>query len=139
MQAESETLMTSTVQNEKKYHRALIYGLLNGPIVYSVYFLIVYFLVEGSCKSGLINAQFLGFGLVMSVIILLTVVAAVATAAAGWIAWRNLQHAQRAPDRRDDAYSNFTLTAAIWLNGFFALMIVLTGLPVLLLEVCTWI
>jgi hypothetical protein len=135
---ENPQVFTQASEHQKRYHRGLIFGLVNGPIVYSVYFLIVYFLVEGGCKSGLVRTQLFGFDSVSAWIVLLTLIATAATGLGGVVAWRGLRQS-RHNIRRTDAYSHFMGVAGLGLNGLFALLILLTGLPVLLLEMCTWI
>ena len=135
---ENQQVIAQAAEHQKRYHRGLIFGLVNGPIVYSVYFLIVYFLVEGGCKSGLVRTQLFGFDSVSAWIVLLTIIATAATCVGGIVAWRGLRQSRQSTHRADD-YSHFMGVAGLGLNGLFALLILLTGLPVLLLEMCTWI
>jgi hypothetical protein len=131
--------MTSAAQEQKRFDRFLIFGLVNGPIVYSLHFLVVYFLVEGSCKSGFVRREIFGFGVVSVAIVVLTVLATAIVLFGGYVSYRGWRRSKENAERGQDAYSRFMAVAGMWLNGYFGLLILLTGLPVLLLVFCDWI
>jgi hypothetical protein len=132
-------MMTPAAQEGEKFNRSLIFGLLVGPIIYTLHFLTLYFLVEGSCKSGLARSEVFGFGVVSVIIFALTMIATAMALFGGYLSYRGWRHSRDDPERQQDAYSLVIASLGIWLNGFFALLILLTGLPTLLLVLCDWI
>jgi hypothetical protein len=120
---------------------ALWFGLLAGPIIWSVYFMVGYGLVEFVCKLGLLGFNLLGLSAVSVIITGLTLVALLATLYGGFLAYRKWQQLKR--DEADQVNRGraeesrvFMALAGVLLSGLFALLILLTGLPALVLRPC---
>jgi hypothetical protein len=120
---------------------ALWFGLLAGPLIWSVYFMAGYALVEFACKLGLLRFNLLGLSAVSAIIIGLTLVALLATLYAGFVAYQKWQRMRRDEsdqvDRgRAEKSPMFMALAGVLLSGLFALLILLTGIPALVLRPC---
>ena len=91
---------------------------LTGPIVWTVYFMGVYLLVEAACEMVV-----LGETAVLPVTLLLTFITLALIVAAGYQAWRI----------DDDTFVN---KSSIWLNTLFLLFTLAVGVTVLVLKPC---
>lgn len=136
----------ATVENaphadRQRLNRSLWFGLLSGPIVYSLYFVIGYFFAEATCRADLLRYTVWGLEAISFWIIVLTVVAAAITGYSTVVAIRNWRRT-RADDespRPERSYVPFMAFVGAWLSGIFTLHILLSGVPVLFLVVCDWI
>lgn len=130
----------TTYKNQIKEHpRVLWVGLLTGPVVYALYFIVGYLLVEFACQTGFLQTSIGGVALYTVLVLLLTVVAALITALRGLSnlrLWR--QRPPVTPDAPDSAVP-FMLFGGVLLSLFFTTMILLTGIPFLVLHSCRWI
>ena len=122
--------------------RSLFFGLLTGPIVWSLFFMAGYGLTEFACKMGVMQARVLGLTVVTLTIVVLGVIALSITVFAGIFAYRHW-------DRLDEAElgyhtdqellrstKEFLALAGILLNILFAVLIILTAIPSLMLAPC---
>lgn len=132
--------MTEMVQElDRSERRWLWLGLLGGPVIYSLHFLIVYFLVEAACRANLLRFEVLGLNGISFWVALLTLAAALATAYTAWAAYRTWQRLRGADKVRLEGTPALLALSGLWLSGGFTLLILLTGLPALVLTVCDWI
>ena len=119
------------------------FHLLGGPILWSAHFLVSYAWVEFACRVRLLvlDSTFFGFTVLSWSVLLLTLIALLATLYVGWSAYqswlqiRNLKETNEleswgAESRRFMAWSGILLSA------LFAFVILLTGLPALVLGPC---
>lgn len=117
---------------------ALWFGLLAGPLVWSVYFIAGYGLVEFACKLGLLQFNLLGLNAIAAAIIGLTLIALLVTLYAGLLAYQKWQQVRR--DELDSGQAEksrvFMAQAGVLLSGLFALLILLTGIPAFILRPC---
>lgn len=120
-------------------NRLLWVGLLSGPIIYSLHFLVVYFLVETACHTDQLRGAILGWNLISFWVLIITVSAALITAVSALFAWRQWRRLFGAQLVRLELSQPLLTFLGVWLNLFFTLLIVLTGLPALFLVVCDWI
>lgn len=121
--------------------RSLWFGLLAGPIVWTIYFLLGYGLIESVCKLGLLESRILGLATVSTVIVGLTVLALLITLYAGFLAYRNWQRIKDdeldgSQSDRPEENSRFMALAGLLLSGLFSLTILLTGVPAFILPPC---
>ena len=114
-------------------------GFLSGPVIHSVYFLIVYVLGEFGCLGGLGSATLLGMSLILLVTLVLTVIAAAATLIIGIGAYRRWRRIRNETNAWPDDPGGFMSFTGTWLNGFYTVLILLTGLQTLFLETCEWV
>ena len=114
----------------------LLTGLLTGPVIYSIYFMAVYLLVEAACQERLLQGTVGGLTGLQGVVFGLTVASVVITLALARFAARGGQIAGST-----DAQHNqrFLVQAGLWLSGFFVAVTLVTGMPILFLEVCSWV
>nr|AGC71490.1 hypothetical protein [uncultured bacterium A1Q1_fos_1880] len=118
---------------------SLWFGLMGGPVVYTLYFLAVYFLGEAACLADLLRYRVLGLEAIAFWVLLLTVVAAAMIGYGAWLAYGNWQQTD---DRSGDdgaSYAAFMAFVGLWLSGLFTVLTVATGLPALFLVLCDWI
>jgi hypothetical protein len=113
--------------------------MLSGPIIYSLHFVAVYLLVEAACRVDGLRFEVLGLDGIAFWVVVLTLVAVLVTAYSGLVAYRNWQQLGGPEDRRFEDSATLMAFAGVWLNGMFAVLILLTGLPALFLVVCDWI
>lgn len=122
--------------------RALIFGLLAGPVVWSVYFLAVYAVGEFGCLSGALAGTVAGLPLVSVMVMAATLAALLVLAWAGWRtyagwrrarAWRATGEPANQPGR-----TQFLEAGALILLALFSAAVLLTGVPMLVLRPCGW-
>lgn len=118
---------------------SLWFGLVGGPLIYSLHFLTVYLLAEAACQANLLRYRVLGLEAITFWVLFLTVVAAVLTGYATWIAYRNQQQTTGNNAQDHAGYASFMAFVGLWLSAIFTVLIVATGLPALFLVLCDWI
>lgn len=118
---------------------SLWFGVLAGPIVYSLHFVAVYLLVEAACKAGLLQFTVLGINGISFWVVLLTLVAAGFTGYSTFVAYREWRQIQPTSEGGHEGHASLMAQVGLWLSGFFTVVILLTGLPALFLVVCDWI
>ncbi|HXF63830.1 MAG TPA: hypothetical protein VNK95_19560 [Caldilineaceae bacterium] len=114
-------------------------GFLSGPVIHSIYFLIVYVLGEFGCLAGLGAVTVFGMGVILLVTVVLTVISAAATLVFGIGAYRRWRRIRSQTARWPDDPGGFMSFTGTWLNGFYTVLILLTGIQTLFLEVCEWV
>ncbi|RIK40437.1 MAG: hypothetical protein DCC55_15030 [Chloroflexi bacterium] len=118
----------------------LLVGVLTGPVVYSLHFLLVYLLVEAACKAGLLEFTLLGFDGISIAVAVLTLIAVGITGYSAYAAYRSWRRTRPAEDEnRHEEYAPLLALVSLWLNGFFTVVILLTGLPAIFLVLCDWV
>ncbi len=118
--------------------RLLWLRLLAGPIIYSVYFMAAYLLVEAACHTGLLNFTLAGTNGATVAVIGLT---AAALAAVLVSLAMNVTRRRRLPPATDPELGDpdrFLAGVGIMLDLLFALLVAATGAPALLLAPCAW-
>ncbi len=125
----------------KRRNRRLWFGLLNGPIVYAVYFLIGYFFAEAACKADLMRFTIFGLEAISFTVIAWTVVAALITASGLIISYRYWRSSPNDSDESssDLSYPPFMAFVGAWVSGIFTLVILVTGIPAFFVVLCDWI
>lgn len=118
---------------------SLWFGLMGGPVVYSLYFLAVYFLGEAACLADLLRYRVLGLEAIAFWVLLLTVVTAVVIGYGAWLAYGNWQQTTAQTPDDGASYAAFMAFVGLWLSGLFTVLTVATGLPALFLVLCDWI
>jgi heme/copper-type cytochrome/quinol oxidase subunit 2 len=116
---------------------------LAGPVTWIVYFVIGYGLAEFACKSGFLDFSLLGLNALATIEIILTLIAFGVTLYVGFLSYRLWQqpNGERAtefsePARSEDA-GRFMIFSAMMLNAFFAIIILMTGLPAFFIQPCS--
>lgn len=134
--------MTSATSPAYSGHlRSLWFGLLAGPIVWSIYFIVGYGATEYVCKLGLLEFRILGLAAISAIIVGLTLIALLITLYAGFLAYRNWQRvgkdaSEGPPSHRPEENTQFMAQAGMLLSGLFTLIILLTGIPAFVLPPC---
>lgn len=114
----------------------LLTGLLGGPVVYSLYFMAVYLLVEAACRETLLQGTMWGLTGLQAAVLGLTLVAVVITLALAFLTYPDEQNIGSEEARRN---RRFMAQAGLWLSGFFVVVTVVTGVPILVLTLCSWV
>jgi len=142
--------MTRTVQQYEAQvppdrARSLWLGLLSGPVIYSVYFLAGYLLVDVACQANLLASTVLGLSLISVVVLGLTLVALALSLYAGFVTyrrWRRLRDTSKLDEEDDhltEGPEHFMTFGGLLLNVLFAFVILVTGISALVLWPCGWI
>ena len=130
----------STYESEiKEKPRTLWLGLLTGPVVYALYFIVGYLLVEMACQTGALQTAIGGLSLYAVIVLALTLIASLVTLLTGlsnFRRWR--QHASDHTTDSDHA-SPFMVFGSVLLSILFTSLILLTGIPILVIQSCRWI
>lgn len=114
----------------------LLTGLLTGPVSYSIYFMAVYLLVEAACQERLLQWTVWGLTGLQGAVFGLTAVSTMITLAFARFAVRGGQAADSVEAQHNQ---RFLMQAGLWLSGFFVVVTLVTGIPILFLEVCSWV
>ncbi len=131
--------MTQTTPRREPHSRRLWFMFLSGPVIYSVYFLVVYSLGEFGCFSGLQFVGLFGWSIIRVGVAALTVVAALVTFGVGFASFRSWRRTRQESKEHDEENSQFMLFVATGLNGLFTVITLLTSVPMLLGSYCQWI
>lgn len=135
------TIQNTPSADRQRLNRSLWFGLLNGPIVYSLYFVIGYFFAEATCKVDLLRYTVLGLDAISFWIVVLTVASAAITGYSTVVAvrtWQRTRSDDESP-RAERSYVPFMAFVGAWLSGIFTLSILLSGVSAFFLVVCDWI
>ena len=121
--------------------RNLVLLLLAGPLIWSVYHIVGYLLVEVACRTGILAGRILGLSALWWILIVLTVAALLATLYAGFLAYRNWQDTRTISTEVEEAdlvkgRTRFLALSGLLLNSLFAVIILLDGIPALVLRLC---
>lgn len=115
--------------------RHLWVGLLAGPIIYAVYFIIGYMLAEAACRTSFLNASLGGYSALLVVVEGLTLLSGLATLAAAVYSYR-LWRADHGQDARAAGAHAFMAFGSLLLNLLFFLIITVTGIGVWFVNFC---
>jgi hypothetical protein len=105
--------------------------LLAGPVIWYVYFWLVYLLAEGVCRVGGLDFEFMGMTGLSFVTIAVTAGASTLTVIS---ALRSYSSWRKGP-RDGSGYLGMAF-AGLVLSGIFLLAVLATGLPALVLRPC---
>ena len=125
-------------QESKEKQRILWLGLLAGPVIYALYFIIGYLLVEFACNTGVLQRTVGGLSFYAVLVLALTLLAALITLLTGLSnvhRWRRHTVSSGEPE----SALPFMLFGGVLLSLFFTSLILLTGIPVLVLQSCRWL
>lgn len=134
--------MARGLPQEAEYQlRPLLFGLLAGPVIWSLYFMGGYGLTEFACKMGLLRPSAPPLNWLTATIIVLTLLSlglVVYAAIYGYRHWDRLNEAQLGASEHDLILSTreFLAVAGIFLNILFGVLILITGIPPLFLSTC---
>ncbi|WP_201840197.1 hypothetical protein [Microvirga zambiensis] len=107
--------------------------MLAGLIAWALQFLLIYGATSTLCGREWADATFLGLGVVQASILIATVTALAATAAA--FAW-SLRGYRSAEARPVSAADRFMVQSAALVNGFSLIVILWQGIPAFILPAC---
>jgi hypothetical protein len=118
----------------------LIFGLLAAPIAWAALHMFDYLWIETACKAGLLSGTFAGLTGVAWVVLAATLIALIVSVVAGILSFRRWRALRDSQDTHDvdpvEARSSFLALSGALVSGLFALLIVMTGVPVLLMAPC---
>lgn len=115
--------------------RALWIGLLAGPVVYALYFIVGYLLAEATCQSDIIGLERADLDMVIGGI---TAVAAAILIGAVFYSIRTWQRNRSRSDDVGGALS-FMAYGGLLLSLLFVLLIGVTGVAVFWIDQCVWV
>lgn len=114
-------------------------GFLLAPVVWFLYFVIVYALQGAGCAVGLDRATILGVSALQFLLVLATLAAVAAIAVAGlWSfrAWQRLLEELEDEERQAHGHTTFLSYGALLHAGLFLVATLWIGAPILLLDAC---
>ena len=119
------------------------YTLLAGPVIWTVYFAVVYVLAEFGCRGGWLAGRLGGYPAASVVSVVLTLAALAVAGVATFRIWRRWQavrgrRAAGAEWSQVEERGRFMVLAGLMLGLLFTYLILLTGVPALLLDPCTY-
>jgi hypothetical protein len=107
----------------------LWFALLGGPAAWSAHLLASYPLVPVACSAGSV-----------AILHAATAVTVLIAASSGWVGWRECRRLDPLDASGDDRIpldrARFMARTGMWLGGFFALVTLIEGLPVLFGDPC---
>jgi hypothetical protein len=122
--------------------RAVTTMLLGAPVIYIIYFIVGYFLAEVACSLGILQFDLAGMNAMVLIELVLTFLALAAIVMLGRRPYRRWRRKPPAHDARwvsgGDA-GRFAAVTGLGLTLYFALLTLLTGVAVLLVNPCRWI
>ena len=121
------------------HSRSLWIGLLTGPVVYAVHFIVVYLLVDVACRVGWLQFSLWGLSGLSIAVLGITLIAALINAGAGVLAYREWQARKDTEGGTQGTYAPLMALVGLGLNGLFTATILVTGAPALVLMPCRWI
>ncbi len=121
--------------------RTLWLGLFFSPVVWSIYHLVGYFLVEAACMTTLLGFDLGGISALLLVLIVLTVIALAAMIWNAWWSYRSWRYFAAVNPEEEfplQAYDRdeFLALSGLLLSGTFILLILLTAYPFFVLDPC---
>ncbi len=151
-----DVVAESTFQSQIEENRRILWqGLLAGPVLYALYFIMVYLLAEAACQQNLFTATVSGLPLRSIFILIITLAVAFCTFVNGlsnYRRWREQQAEHRLSGQQQQRQPNgeyatadpgtslhFMAFGGLLLSVLFTMMILYTGLPILVLQVCQWV
>jgi hypothetical protein len=112
-------------------------GYLLPPVIWSLYFAIVYAVQGAGCAVAVEPPGPEGFGPLRAILPALTLIAAVAIAGCGFWSWRTWQRVREAEERgREFQRASFLANGTLLSAGLFLIGTLWVGLPILFLDPC---
>lgn len=119
--------------------RTLWIGWLSGPVVYSIYFLIVYTLGEFGCLAGIQRFEWFGLNVITLGTAVFTAIAALITLVIGFRTFRRWRRIRSGNHEWQETSAGFmSFTGAIF-NALFTGVTLLTGISAFVVELCEWV
>ena len=116
---------------------------LGGPVIWGIHFLVSYVWVEFACRANLLvlDSTILGITVLSWIVLALTFIAVLAALYVGWAsygAWRRIRESQETDELESWGVEarRFMAFTGVFFSALFALVILLTGLPALVLGPC---
>lgn len=148
-----DVVLESTFESHIGENRRILWqGLLAGPVIYALYFITVYLLAEAACQQQFLTGTVSGLPLLSVVVLIITLAAAFCTLINGlsnFQRWRQQQQPPTKPtgDVMEIEYETanpetsltFMAFGGLLLSILFTTMILFTGIPTLVLQVCRWV
>jgi hypothetical protein len=129
---------SSVDTNADRQRGSLWLMFLAGPVIYIVYFIVVWALAEFGCLAGIQELRPFGLNPIYTGVLALTVVAALVTFYIGLLTFRRWRELRRGPADSEEEDPLFMVTVGIWLNGMHIVVILLTAVPMLSGSACAW-
>lgn len=118
--------------------RGLWLGLLAGPVIYALYFMVGYLLAEAICQTGFLNFEVSGVSMLLWLVEGLTVLCSGLTLTAAWYSYR-IWRRQRNERTHAGGALPFMGFGGLLLGLLFTLLIAVTGLSFFFIRLCEWL
>jgi hypothetical protein len=114
------------------------YGILAGPIMWAVHFVLVYMVAEFGCRANFVNLTYFSPDGIRTFIFGVTVVFVLGVASGGIIAyrsWNTLQNNGEGDSPRNER-TQFLVKMGLFLSALFILSIIFTAMPAFFTNAC---
>ena len=132
--------VVETARQKAAGYRGLLFGLLGSPIAWIVLHMFDYLWIETACRAGILTGALGGLTGVGWVLLAATLLALAVSAVAGFISYRRWLSLREPGDAGDlepvQARSAFLARSGFMISALFALLIILTGVPVVFMSPC---
>lgn len=135
--------MSATHSSQHSYQpanpRQLWSTLAAGPLIWSVHLVASYALVSVACQWGFLQSELLGITGLRLVLLVFTVLAALAVFYAGFLAygdWRRIRNNEQDDNMLENDRYRFMVYSAVGLNGLFLTILLVSLAPIIFLNLC---
>lgn len=126
----------------KQHFPASAVGFLIAPVLWFLYFIVIYSLQGVGCAMGLDENSIVGIATLRFMLAIVTLAALVAIAVSGvwsWKSWKNLLHELEEVEHQVHNYSAFLAYGALLHAGLFFVATLWIGIPILLTDACDFL
>lgn len=140
MLAKIDVIPEIVVAPESRINQRLLWlGLFTGPLAYGLYIVSGYLLLQGSCSVEMLQMDAGGLSLCAVLLLILTLLSSLITLLTGLTNYRRLRRQLIANRTAAIAKLPALVCGGVWLTIFFTGAILLTGIPLFVLQSCGWL
>ena len=113
--------------------------LLAGPVLYSLYFILGYLLVEAGCATAFLDSPLFGLNAEVAVTLALTTITGLILLVETVVVLRRWLRYRHAEESEHEMRKPFIWMGSFLMNVLFLVMTLVTGASTLMLDPCTWV
>lgn len=140
MLAKIDVMPEIVMASESKVNQRLLWlGLLTGPLAYALYVGSSYLLLQGVCRIEMLQMDAGGLSLCAVLLLILTLLSSLITLLTGLTNFRRLRRHLSANHPAPTPKLPAPVCVGVLLTIFFTGAILLTGIPLFVLQSCGWL